>query len=829
MGIVRSTRLAGGMPLGGIGCGGFELMTDGSISRATFNNNWDQPTGDLKGNFAAIWTSGGGRVVAKALQLNNAFGLPSVSPVEFRGQFPQAMLEFPDKDLPVRVSCRAISALVPHDVKNSSIPAAIFVFRVTNQARGPVEVSVALSWENILGVGGSASEGAFSDRTGNTVSNEPVTQGMFAVRLGSRLSALRPESRLRYNAAGNYTVMAEATTPETIVTRAGWNAFDSTPAWWGPFAKNGVVEGTAPIGVEGSVHPAGVVAMKVALKDGETREMPFAVAWYTPRLWTTGASEYGHYYQNSFDDSVAVARSALQNRLALSALTDEWQGSLLRSTLPAWLSRKLANDAATLFTNTVLTRDSGLAGTKPGPSLFGILESPVDGKGGLGAMDHLHLAAALHSGFYSRLHLQLLQSYRSAQSPTGEIPRQLGNVERELIPSRETEPTAESEARPDVQCAYAALVFRYYRTAGDQKFMDEFYPSAKHALQFAATLDANGDGIPDGKSVYGEGFDSYNASMWLGALRVGQKMAEVMQDRSFSSELSGLATRAQSAFRALWNGQYLRLRAGSDLSLESQLSGAWLAHTTGAADLLPRPEMIKALEGLSRLNGSPALPAPKLLAAPGGAALNGGGSWPAHSAVYHAAALARIGNADEALALMRRIDRLNWAAGRPWQAPLTYEAETGRPQWGRSHLANASSWAYYEALLGLDVDLSEGMLMLAPRLPSSLKSLAAPVFSPTFTGWLDYRPTPRRSVLSFRLDRTIPGATRPVRLQSGVGLTLKRVIIPTHGDGMPQVFASIGRGPVPGKAEKDPEGRIAFTFETPVKLTAGQRLEFILR
>src|SRR5438105_2640296 len=45
-GVVHSRRLASGVPLGGIGCGAFEMLTDGTISHATLTNNWNAPTGD---------------------------------------------------------------------------------------------------------------------------------------------------------------------------------------------------------------------------------------------------------------------------------------------------------------------------------------------------------------------------------------------------------------------------------------------------------------------------------------------------------------------------------------------------------------------------------------------------------------------------------------------------------------------------------------------------------------------------------------------------------------------------------------------------------------
>src|SRR5581483_3203686 len=38
-GVVHSQRLASGVPLGGLGTGTFQIMTDGAVSHATFNNN----------------------------------------------------------------------------------------------------------------------------------------------------------------------------------------------------------------------------------------------------------------------------------------------------------------------------------------------------------------------------------------------------------------------------------------------------------------------------------------------------------------------------------------------------------------------------------------------------------------------------------------------------------------------------------------------------------------------------------------------------------------------------------------------------------------------
>ncbi|HLJ53890.1 MAG TPA: GH116 family glycosyl-hydrolase, partial [Chthonomonadaceae bacterium] len=172
-GVVHSRRLASGVPLGGIGAGTFQVMTDGAISAATYNNNWAYPSGDLPGCFLAVRAAAAGRPVGRVLALKNAYGLPAISGVDYSGLFPVAKLAYQDLALPVQVSVRAFSPLIPHDLRNSSFPAAAFIVRLTNLSGGEAQASVALSWENTLGAGGAATTGRFDSRAGNTVAAVP--------------------------------------------------------------------------------------------------------------------------------------------------------------------------------------------------------------------------------------------------------------------------------------------------------------------------------------------------------------------------------------------------------------------------------------------------------------------------------------------------------------------------------------------------------------------------------------------------------------------------------------------------------------------------------
>ncbi len=70
-GLVVNERWDGGVPLGGIGCGHVDLLTDGSFGYVTINNNWDRPLKWLRGGFFAVHARAGGRAATRMLRLSS--------------------------------------------------------------------------------------------------------------------------------------------------------------------------------------------------------------------------------------------------------------------------------------------------------------------------------------------------------------------------------------------------------------------------------------------------------------------------------------------------------------------------------------------------------------------------------------------------------------------------------------------------------------------------------------------------------------------------------------------------------------------------------------
>ncbi len=130
--------------LGGIGTGNFEIGADGQFTTwQLFNTLRD---GHVPFYFA-VQTGG----VSKLLQTAGGPDWPRVKQIEMTGQYPFATLRFRDDDLPLLLELEAFSPLEPLDAKLSSMPLAVFRFRIHNPASAPQTVSLAALMTNPVG------------------------------------------------------------------------------------------------------------------------------------------------------------------------------------------------------------------------------------------------------------------------------------------------------------------------------------------------------------------------------------------------------------------------------------------------------------------------------------------------------------------------------------------------------------------------------------------------------------------------------------------------------------------------------------------------------
>ena len=113
------------MHLGGIGTGNLEIGTDRQlVNWQLFNTLRD---GQVPMYFAV--NVGG---VSKLLQTAGGPNWPRVRAIEMKGEYPIATLSFRDDDLPLQLELDAFTPWEPLNTKLSSMPLAVFHFRITN-------------------------------------------------------------------------------------------------------------------------------------------------------------------------------------------------------------------------------------------------------------------------------------------------------------------------------------------------------------------------------------------------------------------------------------------------------------------------------------------------------------------------------------------------------------------------------------------------------------------------------------------------------------------------------------------------------------------------
>ena len=476
-GVLRNAPWHAGMPLGGIGCGKFELLPSGWFGRFTINHNWDMPLWEdpfvpSRGTFLAVSVRDGVQRVTRWLRRgwpeSELAGARQVRNVEFRGTFPFAEVAFVDETLPARVSLRAWSPLIPHNIKDSSLPVAFFELTLENPLDRPLEASALMSLENFVGIGGvRVREGKQRWYFADGDSQQPV------VISSSTLQGLRFRSPRRFegigrNVSGEYLLLADGPT-----TDRGWDALGDGHELVEEFRARGELNGLAVRASEDKVRAAGALCRKFQLAPHTKQTVYFVLVWWMPDHVTLDLKNHGHFYQRAFRDSEKLAAYAFDQRERLARETDAWARLLRESNLPAWLKSPALNAAGAMFSNTLLTRDGE----------FAMQENPGRGEGALGALETRWASGAFCRTFFPELDRRELELFRACQQPTGEVPRLCGNLYHGIgSPDFRQGITG----RPEPACVYIMEALAHYRATGDRKFLDEFWPGVKQAFAWAA-------------------------------------------------------------------------------------------------------------------------------------------------------------------------------------------------------------------------------------------------------------------------------------------------------------------------------------------------------
>lgn len=617
----REHKPRSGMALGGIGTGGFELRQDGTFYNWHIFNNKPFGTGsavsfnhDSMLFFVVRYQEQGRNPQMKLLQIDEGHEVASIPShiytfpwltgidrIDYEASYPFTKIRFSDADMPFVIELEAFTPFIPHDVKNSSLPAAIFNFTIVSKAKRPVDVMLLCSMRN--GIGYDVDTKRFASRVVHG-------RGMKVIEMGTDMldpthSSAGTQALASLSSDSTYYVGWSHRHPyyETVIRSSKLPNKDDTEGR--NFAKHPKHEKPLACG-----DMLSSIAVSRRLKTEESFDHTFLVAWNLPNLYAglTPKEERsgkkperrieGYYYSNFFDTATDVATYVKGNLEKLTERTRAFHDNFFDSSLPSYALDQVNSQLNTFVTSAWLTKAFD----------FGIQEglTPQSPFGPLATIDVALYGSFSTAALFPELDKAMMRAHKRLQRKTGEICHGIGR-------NFSMFDTAEGvTGRLDLPSQYVILALRAYLWTGDMVYLKEMWPSVKKALNYVLReRDANGDLLPDmgGSMCTYDNFPMYGAaayvaSLWLAALRYAVDAARALGDTKSATRYADVLGKGEAVFEEkLWNGSYYRLyndeggpRGDMDEGcLTDQIIGQWTTHFVGFESLLKPTHVRRAL------------------------------------------------------------------------------------------------------------------------------------------------------------------------------------------------------------------------------------------
>ena len=659
-----------GMPLGGFGAGCI-----GRSSRGDFNlwhlDGGEHWYGTIPDCQFAVWERNGDSKRAHALATapeHDASRPDQRDPLRAWSWYPASTSEVETGRYAARyplswshysgvfaaqISCEAFSPILPGDYQRTSYPVAVFRWQLRNPTSEPLELSLLLSWRNMVGWftnTDASAEVHFRDDgspehnyapaigSGEGQRNRAVDQpGLTGLLLDGHRSSPIAEGE------GQWCLAVPDNLEAVEVMRCSrWDPSGDGAELWEPFAADGrIPDSDNDRASRPGEQASAAIAVKLTLAPGESREIPVVISWDLPvTSFASGVRDlrrYTDFFAADGQQAVAIAAEALRDWRAWRQQIDAWQAPVLeRRQLPENLRMALFNELYDLASGGSLW-----TAARPGDPVgrFGVLE----------CIDYAwyeSLDVRLYGSFallqlWPELDKAVLRSFARAipasdatQRPIGwyftqgrgrveadrkvegATPHDLGAPNEEPFDATNYTAYQDCNLWKDLASDYVLQVWRTFRlapTGEDLTFLAECWPAAVQALRYLKRFDVNNDGLPDNGGAPDQTFDdwplkgvsAYCGALWIAALEAALAMAQRLQldlgldTSSDQHDFSQWLEQSRSNFDALlWNGEYYRIDAesGTPVVMADQLCGDFYAR------LLGLPPVVSEEKSRSTLN-----------------------------------------------------------------------------------------------------------------------------------------------------------------------------------------------------------------------------------
>ncbi len=642
-----------GVPLGGLGGGTITRGFRGDFVR------WQMAPGlvhygAVPADQFSLWARRPG-TAAQAVVLNPCrrpakalsaweWGLPEAKGT-YHALFPRAWTTYTEPLPGLKLTCRQVSPVIPHNYTESSFPVGVFVWTLENTGETDVEAALMFTFQNGTGEANDLRGGhvnrAFHDKEAVGVTLQHLHRLPKPLAPGQKLS-----QRTYFEDPLTFALAARPAGSAQITQRARFSANGDGAELWNDFAADGLLEaaaGEAPSAVGESIGAA--VAAKVRLPPGQAVEVAFGLAWDMPvARFGSGAAWYRRYtrfYGREGQAAVRLVSDALAHYPVWEAEIEKWQAPVLAdAALPDWYKATLFNetyylvDGGTLWTAGPAGEAPAGGEALPEPDIghFAYLESyeyrmyntyDVHFYASFAlAMLWPELEISLQRDYIHALEvehpeicLMLLSGHTAPRKVRGAMPHDLGSPSAD--PWRQVNAYIMQDVGrwKDLNPKFVLQVYRDFVLTRDEAFLREAWPAIQRALDYMQRFDRDGDGLIENDGYPDQTYDTwsvqgpsaYTGGLWLAGLSAAAAIAEQVGQPAAAAAYRQQLDRARQAYGArLWNGEYFQYDASRsrhhDSIMADQLAGHWFARACGLPEVVPAAQARSALKKIFAFN-----------------------------------------------------------------------------------------------------------------------------------------------------------------------------------------------------------------------------------
>lgn len=635
-------------PLGGIGTGSIGLAGNGRLIDWEIRNRPNKSSYNGFSFFAIKAENEKGVQVAKILQgdlhppysgngkgkftgfgfgveRESMAGFPHFENTRFKGEYPMAEIQFLDRNTPLDVRLKAYNPFIPLNDRDSSLPAAIFVYEVVNESNEILDVSVVGNVTNL------AKEGTV---------NEYADWGAFrGLKLYSN-QYKRDEPEY-----GDLTISTDGkdVSRQSYWYRGGW--FDNLTVFWKDFTSPGIFqERVYPVHSDSlSAHKGqdiGLISNRQTLAPGEKGIFRFVITWNYPNFanfWNPGEIEgkpnvpptWENYYATQYRDSTDSARYIWENWDRLFRETLAFKEALFRSTLPDVVLDAISSTIAVLKSPTVLRLTDG--------TLYGFEGVHAEEGSCEGSCTHVWNYEQATAFLFPSLARSMRDiDFMYAQHENGKMSFRL------FLPAERTTKENHHRAAADGQMGGIIKTYRDWKICGDSEWLRSIWPRVIKSLEYAwdptneDLWDLDKDGVLEGRQHHTLDMELFGPNSWLTgyyltALKAAAEMASFLGEEDKAKEYSDLYLNGSKwANEHLFNGEYfhqmvdlkdksllerfnaqdvywneeaseMKYQIGNGCEID-QVIGQWFAHIIGVGYVYDKEKVRTALKSLYKYN-----------------------------------------------------------------------------------------------------------------------------------------------------------------------------------------------------------------------------------